>query len=128
MHPPDVKVAPGQKSSWGRSPLISRKPVSGDYAATMPCGGTMGKSRRQFLTVTSAGLIGAAVAHSVCAQVPETQQQPAPGTPPAFGTGPLVGPEISPTTVSEAEKLVQIKMTDSEVAGAAARRNAKTGQ
>jgi len=58
----------------------------------------MGKSRRQFLTVTSAGLIGAAVAHSVCAQVPETQQQPAPGTPPAFGTGPLVGPEISPTT------------------------------
>ena len=79
----------------------------------------MGKSRRQFLTVTSAGLIGAAVAHSVCAQVPETQQQPAPGTPPAFGTGPLVGPEISPTTVSEAEKLVQIKMTDSEVAVAA---------
>jgi len=79
----------------------------------------MGKSRRQLLTVTSAGLIGAAVAHSVCAQVPETQQQPAPGTPPAFGTGPLVGPEISPTTVSEAEKLVQIKMTDSEVAVAA---------
>jgi len=79
----------------------------------------MGKSRRQFLTVTSACLIGAAVAHSVCAQVPETQQQPAPGTPPAFGTGPLVGPEISPTTVSEAEKLVQIKMTDSEVAVAA---------
>jgi len=30
-----------------------------------------------------------------------------------------VGPEISPTTVSEAEKLVQIKMTDSEVAVAA---------
>jgi Asp-tRNA(Asn)/Glu-tRNA(Gln) amidotransferase A subunit family amidase len=30
-----------------------------------------------------------------------------------------VGPEISPTTISEAEKLVQVKMTDSEVAVAA---------
>jgi Amidase len=79
----------------------------------------MGKSRRQFLTVTSAGLVGAAVAHSVYALVPEPQQQPTPGAPPAFGTGPLVGPEISPTTVSEAEKLVQIEMKDSEVAVAA---------
>jgi Asp-tRNA(Asn)/Glu-tRNA(Gln) amidotransferase A subunit family amidase len=79
----------------------------------------MGKSRRQFLTVTSAGLVGAAIAHSVCAQVPEPQQQPTPGAPPAFGTGPLMGPEISPATVSEAEKLVQIKMTESEVAVAA---------
>ncbi len=79
----------------------------------------MGKSRRQFLSVASAGLIGAAVAHSVCAQAPELQQQPTPGAFPAFGAGPLVGPEISPTTISEAEKLVQIKMTDSEVAVAA---------
>ena len=74
----------------------------------------MEKSRRQFLAVTSGGLIGAAVAHSVYAQAPEHQQQPTPGAPPAFGTGPLVGPEISPTTVSEARKLVQIEMTDSE--------------
>jgi Asp-tRNA(Asn)/Glu-tRNA(Gln) amidotransferase A subunit family amidase len=79
----------------------------------------MGKSRREFLTVTSAGLVGAAVAHSVYAPAPEPAQQPTPGAPPAFGTGPLVGPEISPTAVSEAEKLVQIKMTDSEVAVAA---------
>ena len=79
----------------------------------------MRKSRRQFLTVTSAGLIGAAVAHSVCAQAPEPQQQPTPGAPPAFGAGPLVGPEISPTTISEAEKLVQIKMADGEIAVAA---------
>ena len=80
----------------------------------------MEKSRRQFLTVTSAGLIGAAVAHRASAQAPEPQQQPTPGAPPAFGTGPLVGPEISPATVSEAEKLVQITMTDCEVAVAAA--------
>jgi len=79
----------------------------------------MRKSRRQFLTVTSAGLFGAAVAGSVQAQVPETKQQPTPGAPPAFGTGPLVGPEISSTTVTEAEKLVQIKMTDGEIAVAA---------
>src|SRR6516225_7032462 len=85
----------------------------------MPWGGKMRKSRRQFLTITSAGLFGAAVAGSVQAQVPETKQQPTPGAPPAFGTGPLVGPEISSTTVTEAEKLVQIKMTDGEIAVAA---------
>jgi Asp-tRNA(Asn)/Glu-tRNA(Gln) amidotransferase A subunit family amidase len=79
----------------------------------------MRKSRRQFLTVTSAGLFGAAVAGSVQAQAPETQPLPTPGAPPAFGTGPLVGPEISPATVTEAEKLVQIKMTGGEIAMAA---------
>ncbi len=79
----------------------------------------MGESRRKFLTVTSVGLVGAAVAHGVYAQTPELQQQPTPGAPPAFGTGPLVGPEISAATVAEAEKLVQIRMTDSAVALAA---------
>jgi Asp-tRNA(Asn)/Glu-tRNA(Gln) amidotransferase A subunit family amidase len=85
----------------------------------------MEKSRRQFLTVTSAGLIGAAAAHSNYAQAPAPRQQPTPGAPPTFGTGRLVGPDISPTTVSEAEKLVQLKMADSEVAVAASswRRN-----
>jgi Asp-tRNA(Asn)/Glu-tRNA(Gln) amidotransferase A subunit family amidase len=84
----------------------------------------MEKSRRQFLTVTSAGLIGAAAVRSTSAQTPETQQ-PTPGTPPSFGTGRVVGPDISSTTVSEAEKLVQVKMTDSEVDVAASswRRN-----
>jgi Asp-tRNA(Asn)/Glu-tRNA(Gln) amidotransferase A subunit family amidase len=79
----------------------------------------MRKSRRQFLTVTSTGLLGATVARSVPGQMPDTQQQPTPGAPPAFGTGPLVGPEISPGTVTEAEKLVQITMTNSEIAVAA---------
>jgi Asp-tRNA(Asn)/Glu-tRNA(Gln) amidotransferase A subunit family amidase len=75
----------------------------------------MKKSRRQFLTVTSAGLVATAVGRTVLAQAPDAQQESTPGAPPAFGTGPLVGPEISPTTVREAEKLVQITMTDSEV-------------
>ncbi len=77
----------------------------------------MAKSRRQFLTVTSAGLIGAVVSKGVYAQAPvPPQQQTTPGAPTAFGTGPLVGPEISSATVTEAEKLVQIKMTDGDVA------------
>ena len=79
----------------------------------------MSKSRRQFLIVTSTGLIGAAVSRSAFAQTPEVQSQTTAGAPPAFGTGPLVGPEISPATISEAEKLVQIKMSDTEIAVAA---------
>ena len=79
----------------------------------------MTKSRREFLSVTSAGLIGAAIVPGVFAQDPQPQQLEVPGAPTAFGTGPLVGPEISPETVREAEKLVQIKMSDSDVAVAA---------
>jgi Asp-tRNA(Asn)/Glu-tRNA(Gln) amidotransferase A subunit family amidase len=75
----------------------------------------MKKSRRQFLTVTSAGLVATAVGRNVLGQAPDAQQEATPGAPPAFGTGPLVGPEISPTTVREAEKLVQITMTDSDI-------------
>ncbi|HUN89328.1 MAG TPA: amidase [Terriglobales bacterium] len=78
----------------------------------------MSKSRRQFLTVTSVGLVAAAVSRTLHAQAPD-QQQPTPGMPPAFGTGPLVGPEIQPGTIYEAEKLVQIKMTQPEVDQAA---------
>jgi len=67
----------------------------------------MTKTRREFLTETSLGLVGAAVAR--------TQQQkpgePPAGTPPAFGTGPAVGPEVSPGTFAEAEKVVQVEMS-----------------
>ena len=81
----------------------------------MPRGGDMEKSRRNFLTVISAGLIGAAAGRNNYAQVARPQQQMTPGAPPTTGTRPLVGPEISPTTLKEAEKLVQFNMTDSEV-------------
>ncbi len=67
----------------------------------------MGRSRRHFLIHASAGMVGAA-ATRVVAQTTE----PPPGTPPAFGTGPQVGPEVSSTTFSEAEKLVQINLTE----------------
>src|SRR6185503_18389504 len=49
---------------------------------------------------------------------PSSQEPPA-GMPPAFGTGPAVGPEITPATLAEAEKLVQVHLTEAERAQAA---------
>jgi len=76
----------------------------------------MAKSRRQFLTVTSMGILGAAAVLRSQGQN-AAQQNPAdlpPGAPPAFGAGPAVGPEVSATTFAEAEKLVQFEMTPAE--------------
>jgi Asp-tRNA(Asn)/Glu-tRNA(Gln) amidotransferase A subunit family amidase len=76
----------------------------------------MAKSRRQFLTQTSLGLLGTATAlRSYSQQSPDLP----PGAPPAFGTGPAVGPEVSPSTFAEAEKLVQVQMTAAQHAMAA---------
>src|SRR5438128_5428128 len=87
-------------------------------------GGPMSKSRRDFLTQTSLGLVGAAVASNSTAQIHEAEvaQEPTqlpPGAPPAFGTGPAVGPEVSPATFAEAEKLVQVNLTPADRALAA---------
>ena len=71
----------------------------------------MSKSRRQFLTASSLGALGAAVAYHGWAQNPNELP---PGAPPAFGTGPAFGPEVSTTTFAEAEKLVQFELTDAE--------------
>jgi len=71
----------------------------------------MPKSRRHFLAETSLGLLGAAVSLNVGAQEPTP---PTPGAPPAFGTGPGVGPEVSPATFAEAEKLTQVELTAPE--------------
>jgi Asp-tRNA(Asn)/Glu-tRNA(Gln) amidotransferase A subunit family amidase len=91
----------------------------------MLTGGFMSKSRRHFLAQTSLGLLGAAVASSASAQLhaDELSQDPTqlpPGAPPAFGTGPAVGPEVSPATFAEAEKLVQINLSAADRAQAAA--------
>jgi len=45
------------------------------------------------------------------AQNPAEQQ---PGQPPTFGTGPAVGPKVSPRAFAEAEKLVQVELSSSE--------------
>ena len=41
-------------------------------------------------------------------------RQNTPGAPPAFGTAPATGPEVSLTTFAEAEKLVQAPLTDKD--------------
>ncbi|HVO12867.1 MAG TPA: amidase [Vicinamibacteria bacterium] len=66
----------------------------------------MTSARRRFLKGSAFGLAGLAT-------------QPPPGMPPAFGTGPVVGPEITPATIAEAEKLVQVEYTAAERAEAA---------
>ncbi|MGA3042770.1 MAG: amidase [Bryobacteraceae bacterium] len=76
----------------------------------------MSKSRRQFIARTSLGLLGAAAARPSKAQTPAPLP---PGTPPAFGTAPAVGPEVSPIAFAEAEKLMQVEMTAAERAVAA---------
>ncbi|MFZ0792228.1 MAG: amidase [Candidatus Korobacteraceae bacterium] len=75
------------------------------------------KSRREFLTQTPLAVLGAAVA--TYAQTQNPAQQQTPGAPPAFGTAPAVGPEVSSATFAQAEKLVQVQMTPSELAEAA---------
>src|SRR5215469_13978325 len=76
----------------------------------------MSKSRRQFLTQASLTVLGAAVTSSTQAQqTPEST----PGAPPAFGTAPPVGPEVSAATFAEAEKLMRVELTPAERAQAA---------
>ncbi len=77
----------------------------------------MSKSRRQFLVATSLTLLGAAAASLSKAQV--SQELP-PGSPSAFGTGPAVGPEVTVSTFAEAEKLMQVSLSDGERVMAAA--------
>jgi Asp-tRNA(Asn)/Glu-tRNA(Gln) amidotransferase A subunit family amidase len=85
-------------------------------------GGTMSKSRREFLITSSAAMLGAATATN--AQAPAIPDKPiatvpTAGAPPAFGTAPPIGPEVSSATFAAAEKLVQVPMTDKDRAQAA---------
>jgi len=82
----------------------------------------MSKSRREFLTQTAAGLVAAAAAGSAgkaLTETPDPAPTPVAGTPPAFGTAPPVGPEVSPATFVEAEKLVRYEMSAADRAQAA---------
>jgi Asp-tRNA(Asn)/Glu-tRNA(Gln) amidotransferase A subunit family amidase len=74
------------------------------------------KSRRQFLTYASLGLLGGAAA---CRSKTQKPADLPPGAPPAFDTAPPVGPEVSAATFSEAEKLVRVELSDVERAVAA---------
>jgi Asp-tRNA(Asn)/Glu-tRNA(Gln) amidotransferase A subunit family amidase len=76
----------------------------------------MSKSRRQFLTHAPLALLGAAVASYSQTQNPAELP---PGAPPAFGTAPPVGPEVSPATFAQAEKLVEVELSAEDLALAA---------
>ena len=67
-------------------------------------------SRRQFLITAPLGLLGAVTA---CRDDHGTQSPGAAtaGAPPAFNTAPPVGPDVSPATFAEAEKLAQVQLT-----------------
>ena len=85
----------------------------------------MEKSRRKFLVQSAAGIAGGIVAS---AAIPKANAQqtpspkpstPPPGQPPAFGTSPASGPEVSLTTFAEAEKLMQVQFTQPQLTEAA---------
>jgi Asp-tRNA(Asn)/Glu-tRNA(Gln) amidotransferase A subunit family amidase len=86
----------------------------------MPGGGKMvRKTRRAFLAEASigvaAGVAGIApLATGAADHIQDPGQQQPAGTPPAFGTGPAVGPEVTTGTFAEAEKLVQIQLNEEE--------------
>ncbi len=74
----------------------------------------MSTSRREFL-VSSAALLGASAgpSQSATGRPPAPDRLP-PGSPPAFGTGSGVGPEVAAPTFAEAEKLVRVSMSPGE--------------
>jgi Asp-tRNA(Asn)/Glu-tRNA(Gln) amidotransferase A subunit family amidase len=76
----------------------------------------MSKSRRQFLSGASIGLMATA---SACRKAAQKPADLPPGAPPAFGAAPPVGPEVSPSTFAEAEKLVQVELSAAEREAAA---------
>jgi Asp-tRNA(Asn)/Glu-tRNA(Gln) amidotransferase A subunit family amidase len=57
----------------------------------------------------AAGLMAA------CQKAPQKAGELPAGAPPAFGTAPAVGPEVSTSTFTEAEKLVQVQMSAAEL-------------
>jgi Asp-tRNA(Asn)/Glu-tRNA(Gln) amidotransferase A subunit family amidase len=67
--------------------------------------------RRQFLINAPLGLL--AVAGAARGE-PVPQVADTPGAPPTFGATPPVGPDVTPATFAEAEKLMQVHLTPAE--------------
>jgi len=70
-------------------------------------------TRRQFLIRAPLGVLVVAAA---CRKSPPSNSQTGttPGAPPTFGTGTGSGPEVTPATFAEAERLMQVTMTPAE--------------
>ena len=89
----------------------------------------MAGSRRQFLRGASLAAVAAAAGCRKSETAGQTGSAPsvsgagggpAPaGMPPAFGTAPAAGPEVSQATFGEAEKLVQVSMSQADLQQAA---------
>ena len=74
-------------------------------------------TRRQFLIRAPLGFLVTAAACSSDTPAPASQSTPAagtPGAPPTFGTGAGSGPAVTPATFAEAEKLMQVTMTEAQ--------------
>src|SRR2546428_249203 len=74
---------------------------------------TLMNTRRQFLIRAPLGVLVVAAA---CRKSPPTNSHTptTPGAPPTFGTGTGSGPEVTPATFAEAERLMQVTMTPAE--------------
>ncbi|MBS2020826.1 MAG: amidase [Deltaproteobacteria bacterium] len=89
-------------------------------------------SRRRFLSHTSLGALALAAAQAKAladvdggamaapAAPPNSTGALPPASPPAFGTAPSVGPAVSPQVFAEAQKLVRVENTPSDLAQLAA--------
>ena len=78
-------------------------------------------TRRQFLIQAPLGLLSVAAAcRGETKGATASQATATPGAPPTFGTLPASGPEVSAATFVEAEKLMQVTMSDAERTMAAA--------
>jgi len=71
-------------------------------------------TRRQFLVKAPVGFLGVLAACRAEEAPQAVGETPPAGAPPAFNTGAAVGPEVSPRTFAEAEKLVRVEMTDAQ--------------
>ena len=77
-------------------------------------------TRRDFLiTAPLSVLVFAEACRDGTTAAPAQSTPATPGAPPAWGAGAGAGPEVSPTTFAEAEKLVQVSMTADEMKQAA---------
>ena len=126
------KIAAPCVSRFFLPPAPSEVVLPGAFHKSHRLGAAMPNSRRKFLADASLGLVAtaatlnlSAAAHAETpAQAPppnpqSPKQTPPAGAPPAFGTAPAVGPEVTTATFAEAEKLVQFPLTEDDRAQAA---------
>jgi len=71
-------------------------------------------TRRQFLITAPIAVLVAASCRNKTGSSTSQSTPLTPGAPPTFGTGAGSGPAVSPATFAEAEKLMQVTMTDAE--------------